>query len=87
MSEQMELFKVDCRMRHFRYWKDQLRKWPREVFEWRHHRNTTGWSMATGGFSFAEFLVDAGEMNVAEFKRWQRFARRVARWDLKGGDE
>jgi hypothetical protein len=80
---QLELFKVDPYAHLFPYWKERLASWPRDVFEYRHYRNTTGWSMATGGFCFARLLFGRGQLTRDEFRRFFRLDRRVRRWDRK----
>jgi hypothetical protein len=67
----------------FPYWRERLAEWPCEVRYWRHDRNTTGWSMASQGFSFARFLFGEGEMTRQEFRRWFKFNCRVRRWSRK----
>ena len=55
--------------------------WPAAVMEFRHARNTTGWSTASRRFLFALALHETGEMSADELARWERFDRRVRRWD------
>jgi hypothetical protein len=80
---QLELFTEDFRERPtlVAYWRKQLTAWPRRVFDNRHYRDTTGWSMATGGFVFARLLFGEDRLTRAEYKRFRRFHRRVSRWD------
>lgn len=80
---QLELFQRAPCEHLFPYWKGRLDRWPSEVFEWRHYRDTTGWSMATGEFSFARFLFRHGQLTRQQFRRFFRFARRVKRWDRR----
>lgn len=69
------------RLRLTDYWRERLRRWPSDVLFWRHHRDTTGWSMATQGFCFARFLFRDGLMSKVEFRRWFSLHRRVRRLD------
>lgn len=81
---QLELFTtLDERKPLLDYWRECLKAWPAKVREYRHYRNTTGWSMATGGFSFARRLFRAGKITRKDFKRWWKFHRRVRRWNEK----
>jgi hypothetical protein len=66
------------------HWFKQLRQWPAEVFNWRHATNTTGWSVATAGLSFAIMLHRAGNLDTEEFRRYCKFNRRVRAWDRRG---
>jgi hypothetical protein len=84
MTYQLELFPSIAQVERHElapYWREKLERWPRDVFEWRHHRDTTAWSMATGGYGFAILLFTAGAMPRRELKRWWRLNRRVMRWD------
>jgi hypothetical protein len=65
-------------------WRKSLTGWPAEVWEWRHFRHTTGWSMAAGRYVFARILFASGRITKQEFKRWWRFHQRVMIWDKKG---
>jgi len=70
------------------YWRKSLAQWPVDVFQWRHDRNTTGWSMSTGGFTFARLLFSEGKISRKTFKRFWKFNRRVVRWNafnVEGG--
>jgi len=78
---QLELFQRDPYEHLFPYWRERLDRWPTTVFEWRHHRYTTGWSMATQQFFFAEALFRQGQLTREQFRRFLRFERRVRRWD------
>lgn len=63
------------------YWREQLSAWPKAVFMYRHHRCTTGWSMATGGFTFAELLWSYRQITIDEFEKYKRFEERVKKWN------
>jgi len=65
----------------FPYWRKELADWIREVYYWRHHQYTTGWSMATQGFWFARYLFMNGQMSRDTFRRYWKFNQRVQRWD------
>ncbi len=78
---QLELFARDPHEHLFPYWRQQLLAWCEGVWMWRHHRDTTGWSMATQGLSFARLLFRSSQMSKAEFRRWWLFDRRVRRWN------
>lgn len=80
---QLELFGTLPNERLHRYWRGRLRNWPREVFEFRHHIHTTGWSMAAQGCWFADLLHRDGEMTYVEYLRWKNFERRLQRWEQK----
>lgn len=80
-QNQLELFPRDPCEHLFPYWKKQLMKWPREVMQFRHYTQCTGWSMCCQSFMFARNLFRHGQINKAEFRRWFRFRRRVWRWD------
>lgn len=81
MTIQLELFPRDAYENLFPYWRASLRQWLKDVWMFRHNRNTTGWSMARQGFQFARCLLIHGQISKAEFRRWQRLERRVKRWD------
>ena len=81
---QLELFepeKPDQYAHLDAHWMNDLKRWPGEVFEFRHHRNTTGWSMSRGTFIFAKFLLCRGKITIKQFRRYWRFHRRVQRWN------
>lgn len=78
---QLELFSTAPINEHTKYWKKCLKEWPSDILANRHFRNTTGWSMAVGYFSFALLLFRAGELTKDQFKRYCRLNRRVRRWD------
>jgi hypothetical protein len=81
---QLELFTTfDDRKPLLDYWRKSLKEWPANVREWRHQRDTTGWSMATGGYSFARILFMDGKITRQAYKRWWKFHRRVMRWDRR----
>ena len=80
---QIELFPAQPNEELFPYWREQLKAWPCEIMLNRHARGCTGWSMATQGFCFAEFLFMAGQMTKAEFRRWFRLHRRVLHWNKR----
>lgn len=67
------------------YWRSQLKDWIHDVRYYRHARNTTGWSWATGGYDFARWLFRDGAMSRAELRRYFRLHRRVMRWDRMEG--
>jgi len=83
MIQQAELFAKDPHEALFPYWKDSLGSWLRDVWLYRHDRNTTGWSMATQGLLFARLLFGSGQLTRAEFRRWWRLDRRVQRWTVR----
>ena len=66
------------------YWNRELKRWPAKVFQSRHYRGTTGWSMATGGYSFARILFSERKITRRELRRWWKFYQRVMRWDRRG---
>jgi hypothetical protein len=82
---QLELFTADFheRPKLIALWRGELDRWLRDIFEYRHLRSSTGWSMATGRFFFARLLFRKGELTRAEYKRFLRFRRRVSRWDCR----
>lgn len=80
---QLDLFAPLPNERQHRYWRRQLRDWPREVLESRHAIHSSGWSMATQGGWFADLLHRDGVMGELEYLRWQRFERRIKRWEQK----
>ena len=84
---ELDLFEPEYREpAHFAvYWRERLANWPGDVFYWRHARDTTGWSIACGGFFFARCLFSRGLIDRDEFKRWAWFNRRVRRWDRRVG--
>jgi hypothetical protein len=80
---QLDLFgKLPNEEKH-RYWRKRLKQWPCEVFESRHHLDTTGWSMATQASAFAHWLHKDGAMTDMEYMRWTKFERRVERWERR----
>ena len=82
---QLELFepeKVDQYAHLYAHWEKDLGDWHREVFEFRHFRNTTGWSMACSGFIYAKMLFQSGKITRNAFRRYWKFDRRVRRWNL-----
>jgi len=81
MNNQLELFAKDGSEHLFPYWRDSLRQWVNEVRFYRGAWNSTGWSMATQGYSFAQLLFRHGQMTRKELRRWFRFHRRVKRLD------
>jgi hypothetical protein len=89
MMMQLELFPqleaLEDRRFLVDYWRRSLREWLKKVWRFRHYRDTTGWSMACGGFLFAKLLFLDGKMTRKEFRRWWRFSRRVRRWDEREG--
>jgi hypothetical protein len=66
--------------RDVEYWKKSLRKWPGDVWLYRHCIITTGWSMARQSWIFARFLFRYGEINKNEYRRWFRFRLHVERY-------
>ena len=81
MSNQLELFTRDPMEPLFPYWRESLRACLDDVWHFRHNRNTTGWSMATQGLSYAGWLYQHGQINRTEFRRWWKFFRRARRLD------
>jgi hypothetical protein len=81
VTVQLDLFAPHPDERLFRYWRQRLSEWPREVMESRHQLDSSGWSMATQGLKFAVWLFKARQMHPLEFRRWCRFNRRVRRRD------
>ena len=77
---QLDLFERDPCEHLFPYWRESLRGWLEDVWQFRHKPETTGWSMACQGFIFAEFLYQHGQMIKPDFRRYWRFNRRVKRW-------
>lgn len=84
-AQQLDLFAAADDAELVPYWREQLRGLPAEVFAWRHHLNTTGWSVARSGWLFALWLYSAGQMTRAELRRWWRFGRRCDRWETRRG--
>jgi hypothetical protein len=81
---QLELFepeKVDQYAHLYAFWQKDLLDWPREVFAFRHSRDTTGWSMACSGFIYARMLFQCGRITRSAYRRFWKFDRRVRRWD------
>lgn len=81
---QLELFesdKVDQYAHLYQHWQKDLEDWPREVFSFRHDRDTTGWSMASSGFIYARMLFQCGKITRKAFRRYWKFNRRVHRWN------
>tara|TARA_R110000868_G_C10387083_1_gene719936 strand:- start:108 stop:389 length:282 start_codon:yes stop_codon:yes gene_type:complete len=81
---QLELFapeKVDQYAHLYALWKKDLLAWPSEIFEFRHFRNTTGWSMASSSFIYARMLFQSGKITRSDFRRYWKFNRRVRRLD------
>ena len=83
MNDQLTLFADNPSEKLFPYWWESLKRWPAEVFMFRHSRDCTGWSMATQDFSFARWLFMNGQMDRSEFRRYWRLNRRVQRWERK----
>ena len=86
MTKQLELFPSIAQVKRHQlapFWRESLSAWPRGVFRWRHSRETSAWSMATGGYGYAILLFTAGQMDRRELRRWWRFNRRVMRWDRR----
>lgn len=79
MSAQLELIATHPHEKLWPYWRERLQEWPGEVWRWRHSRGTTGWSMATQGYGFAQFLFRDGQISKQELRRWWRFDRRIRR--------
>lgn len=78
-TAQPDLFTLDPNTRLFPYWRRSMLAWPREAFIYRHHHNTTGWSMATQGLMFPRMLFWHGQITRAEYRRWWSFNRRLKR--------
>jgi hypothetical protein len=78
---QLDLFKKDQYEHLLPYWWQKLKEWHRDIFQWRHRRDTTGWSMATGNYFFATALFRHGQINRKQFRRYWKFNRRVTRLD------
>ena len=78
---QLELFKRDEKEYLFPYWRESLRRWVCDVYQWRGYPYTTGWSMACQGYMFARLLYSHGQLSRSELRRYFRFDRRVQRWD------
>lgn len=85
MTKQLELFTDEYREpAHFvAHYRKRLAEWPAEIMYWRHHRESTGWSMAKGGFFFARCCFSRGVITRRQFKRMWRFRQRVKRWDRR----
>jgi hypothetical protein len=85
MNRQLELFSDEYREpAHFvTYYRQALKKWPDSVMYYRHHRDSTGWSMATGGFFYARCCFSRGVITREQFRKYWKFNRRVRRWDSK----
>ena len=77
MNDQLQLLEKHPHEELFPYWREQLKKWPSEVFYYRHARDCTGWSMALQGFLFARLLFGCAQMSKSEFRRWWKFNRRI----------
>ena len=65
----------------YSYWRERLKDWVSEVYRFRHARYTTGWSMATQGFFFAEMLHKEGQLSTNDFERYARLDKRIQRWE------
>jgi len=85
MIEQLELFTEEYREpAHFvEHYMKRLSEWPAEIMCWRHHRESSGWSMATGGYSFARSLFFNRKITRRGLRRWWKFHQRVMRWDRR----
>ena len=80
MTEQLELFARDPMEHLFPYWRDRLQEWVRDIWRYRHQRDTTGWSMARQGYIFAQCLFMHEQMARPELRRWWRLDKRVRRY-------
>ena len=83
-SNQGELFQKSPCDHLYPYWRKSLKGWIKDVWDYRHYRDCTGWSMACQGFLFARFLFMNGQLSKIQFKRFFRLKRRVDRWEKKG---
>jgi hypothetical protein len=85
MTEQLELFTDEYRdpANLVARYRKLLTEWPAEIMSWRHHRESSGWSMATGGYSFARSLFFNRKITRVELRRWWKFHQRVKRWDRR----
>jgi hypothetical protein len=85
ISEQYELFEPGAFSRTEKrlvdYWRKSLEDWPRQVFQFRHYLGCTGWSMATQGLCFAEWLHAEGWLSDSELGRYQAFDKRIQAWE------
>lgn len=61
------------------HWQKSLTAWIKEAFIYRHSRQTTGWSCAMHGISFAYSLHNAGKISQKQYARFQRFHQRLER--------
>jgi len=82
MMRQLELFPKDPMEHLFPYWRDSLRQGMRDALLFRHHADTSGWSMARQSWFFATCLFRHGQITRSEYRRWWRFGRRMHRWTL-----
>ena len=67
------------------HWRDSLRLAVLDVWRWRHHVYTTGWSYACQGVSFALWLYKAGQLSRERFVRYVRFFRHARRHERRVG--
>jgi len=91
MTAQIEMPFIDQRskeeikeeLRLIKYWQSSLNDRIHLAFEFRHNTETTGWSMATQGFSFALFLWSKGRMPRSTLRRYFRFFKHLEHWEQK----
>lgn len=83
MSTQIELIPKNEWEHLYPHWRESLQHAIRDAFYFRHARNTTGWSYAIGGISFAESLFRHGQLTREEFRRYFVFFRRTWKMELK----
>lgn len=83
LGDQLDLIPVGKYEHLYSYWRDRMDQWICDVRRFRHAQNSTGWSMACQGFSFALHLFACGQMDRAQFKRYWSFNRRVQWWDKR----
>lgn len=76
---QLDLIPTHPNEHLFCYWHARLAAWPREVFEFRHRTNCTGWSL--GGYHFARLLYNNGQITLAQVLRYYNFRERLLRWE------
>mgnify|MGYP006288246237 CR=1 FL=1 len=84
MGQQLDLFTNHLDNKNlYCYWFEKLREWPARIYRHRHAINTTGWSMATQEFIFAELLYKDKQIDKAEYMRHFKFNVMIQSWDAR----
>lgn len=89
MSDQLrlwskpELKRWTERHEQLRYWRKSLATAIESIYQFRHNRHTTGWSIGTQGFFFAILLWKAKAIDGRQLWRYGRIFRKANRLERR----